>query len=56
MRCDVTEDGDVEALVAAAQAAGGCDLLVHSAGAPARVGVLDADLAAYRRSFEVNYI
>ncbi len=56
VRCDVTEDGDVEALVAAARAAGGCDLLVHSAGAPARVGVLDADLAAYRRSFEVNYI
>ena len=48
VRCDVTDDGDVAALVAAAQAAGGCDLLVHSAGAPARAGVLDADLAAYR--------
>lgn len=56
VRCDVTEDDDVAALVAAAQAAGGCDLLVHSAGAPARAGVLDADLATYRRSFEVNYI
>ena len=48
VRCDVTDDGDVAALVAAAQAAGGCDLLVHSAGAPARAGVLDADLAVYR--------
>ena len=56
VRCDVTEDGDVDALVAAAQAAGGCDLLVHAAGAPARSSVLDADLAVYRRSFEVNYI
>ena len=56
VRCDVTEDGDVDALVAAARAAGGCDLLVHAAGAPARAGVLDADLAVYRRSFEVNYI
>ena len=56
VRCDVTEDGDVAGLVAAAQAAGGCDLLVHSAGAPARAGVLDAGLDVYRRSFEVNYI
>ena len=56
VRCDVTDDGDVEALVAAARAAGGCDLLVHSAGAPARVGVLDADLATYRTAFELNYI
>ena len=56
MPCDVTEDGDVAALVAAAEAAGGCDLLVHSAGAPARAGVLDAGLDVYRSSFEVNYI
>ena len=56
VRCDVTEDADVDALVAAAGAAGGCDLLVHCAGAPARAGVLEADLAVYRRSFEVNYI
>ncbi|MDX6562209.1 MAG: uncharacterized protein QOD65_2023, partial [Gaiellales bacterium] len=56
VRCDVTEDADVAALVAAAQAAGGCDLLVHSAGAPARAGVLDADLGVYRSAFEVNYI
>jgi short-subunit dehydrogenase len=56
VHCDVTEDADVAALVAAAQAAGGCDLLVHSAGAPARAGVLDAELAVYRRAFEVNYI
>jgi uncharacterized protein len=56
VRCDVTDDGDVAALLAAAQAAGGCDLLVHAAGAPARKGVLDADLATYRASFELNYI
>jgi short-subunit dehydrogenase len=56
VRCDVTVDADVTALVAAAQEAGGCDLLVHSAGAPARKGVLDADLATYRASFEVNYL
>ena len=56
VRCDVTDDGDVAALVAAARAAGGCDLLVHAAGAPARKGVLDADLATYRASFELNYI
>ncbi|MDP9256098.1 MAG: SDR family NAD(P)-dependent oxidoreductase [Actinomycetota bacterium] len=56
VRCDVTGDGDVAALVAAARAAGGCDLLVHAAGAPARKGVLDADLATYRTAFELNYI
>ena len=56
VRCDVTDDGDVAALVAAARAAGGCDLLVHAAGAPARKGVLDADLATYRASFELNYL
>jgi short-subunit dehydrogenase len=56
VRCDVTDDGDVAALVAAAQAAGGCDLLVHAAGAPARAGVMDADLARYRSSLELNYI
>ena len=56
VRCDVTEDADVAALVAAAREAGGCDLLVHAAGASARKGVLDADLATYRASFEVNYI
>ncbi len=56
VRCDVTSDGDVAALVASARAAGGCDLLVHSAGAPARAGVLDAGIAVYRRSFELNYI
>ena len=55
-RCDVTDDGDVEALVAASRAAGGCDLLVHAAGAPARKGVLDADLATYRTAFELNYL
>jgi uncharacterized protein len=56
VRCDVTEDADVDALVEAARAAGGCGLLVHAAGAPARAGVLTADLAVYRRSFELNYI
>jgi short-subunit dehydrogenase len=56
VRCDVTDDADVAALVEAAQAAGGCDLLVHAAGAPARKSVLDADLATYRAAFEVNYI
>jgi short-subunit dehydrogenase len=56
VRCDVTHDGDVAALVAAAEAAGGCDLLVHSAGGPARRTVLDADLDTYRSSFELNYI
>ena len=56
VRCDVTDDADVAALVEAARGAGGCDLLVHAAGAPARKGVLDADLATYRASFEVNYI
>jgi short-subunit dehydrogenase len=56
LRCDVTDDDDVAALVAAARASGGCDLLVHAAGAPARAGVLNADLAVYRRSFELNYI
>ena len=56
VRCDVTDDGDVAALVAASRAAGGCDLLVHAAGAPARKGVLDADLATYRTAFELNYL
>jgi short-subunit dehydrogenase len=54
--CDVTRDADVTALVAAAQAAGGCDLLVHAAGAPARAGVLEADLPVYRAALEVNYV
>jgi short-subunit dehydrogenase len=56
IRCDVTDDAEVAALVAAAHAGGGCDLLVHAAGAPGRAGVLDADLATYRAAFEVNYI
>jgi short-subunit dehydrogenase len=56
VRCDTTNDADVAGLVAAAQAAGGCDLLVHSAGAPGRKSVLDADLDTYRASFEVNYL
>jgi short-subunit dehydrogenase len=56
VQCDVTDDASVAALVAAAQAAGGCDLLVHAAGASARAGVLEADLAVYRSSFETNYI
>jgi short-subunit dehydrogenase len=54
--CDVTSDDDVAALVVAARSAGGCDLLVHSAGAPARRNVLEADLDVYRRSFAVNYL
>jgi short-subunit dehydrogenase len=54
--CDVTDDASVAALVAAAQAAGGCDLLVHAAGAPARANVLEAELATYRAALEVNYI
>ena len=54
--CDVTDDASVAALVAAAQASGGCDLLVHSAGAPARASVLDADLAMYRAALELHYI
>jgi uncharacterized protein len=56
VRCDVTSAADVAELVAAAEAAGGCDLLVHAAGAPARTQVLEAELAAYRAAFEVNYI
>jgi uncharacterized protein len=56
VRCDVTNDADVVALLAAARDAGGCDLLVHAAGAPARKGVRDAELATYRMSFEVNYL
>jgi short-subunit dehydrogenase len=54
--CDVTSDEDVAALVEAARAEGGCDLLVHAAGGPGRKGVLDADLDLYRRVFELNYI
>jgi short-subunit dehydrogenase len=56
VQCDVTDDASVAALIAAAQAAGGCDLLVHAAGAPARAGVLEAELAVYRSAFETNYI
>ena len=56
VRCDVTDDGDVTGLVAEAAAAGGCDLLVHSAGAPARANVLEAELATYRFALETNYI
>jgi NAD(P)-dependent dehydrogenase (short-subunit alcohol dehydrogenase family) len=39
-RCDVTQAGDIEALVAAADAAGGLDVLFNNAGAPgAREGI-----------------
>ncbi|MDX6617793.1 MAG: uncharacterized protein QOK36_179 [Gaiellales bacterium] len=56
VRCDVTDDADVAGLAAEAAGLGGCDLLVHSAGAPARAHVLEAELAAYRSALEVNYI
>ena len=56
VQCDVTDDASVAALVAAAQALGGCDLLVHAAGAPARASVLDAEPAAYRAALELHYI
>ena len=56
VECDVTDDASVAALVAAAQAAGGCDLLVHSAGAPARAAVLEADIGLYRAALELHYI
>jgi hypothetical protein len=56
VRCDVTDDDDVAGLSETARAAGGCDLLVHAAGAPARKGVLDADLSTYRAAFELNYL
>ena len=42
--------------MSAARAAGGCDLLVHSAGAPARANVLQADLALYRSAIETHYV
>ena len=39
-RCDVTQAGDIEALVTAADAAGGLDVLFNNAGAPgAREGI-----------------
>jgi short-subunit dehydrogenase len=56
VRCDVTDDADVAGLVAEAADLGGCDLLVHAAGAPARAKVLEAELATYRAALEVNYI
>jgi short-subunit dehydrogenase len=56
VRCDVTVDADVAGLVAEAADLGGCDLLVHAAGAPARARVLEAELASYRAALEVNYI
>ena len=56
VRCDVTDDADVAGLVAEAADLGGCDLLVHAAGAPARAHVLEAELATYRAAIEVNYI
>lgn len=56
VRCDVTDDDDVAGLTEVAGASGGCDLLVHAAGGPARKGVLDADLATYRAAFELNYL
>jgi uncharacterized protein len=54
--CDVTDDAGVARLLAAAQSAGGCDLLVHAAGSSGRKSVLEADLADYRAMLEVNYI
>jgi hypothetical protein len=56
VECDVTDDDGVARLVEAAEAAGGCDLLVHAAGAPARAHVLEADLSIYRWALETNYI
>jgi len=56
VECDVTDDSAVARLVSAARAAGGCDLLVHSAGSPARSNVLQADPALYRSAIETHYI
>ena len=56
VECDVTDDAAVAGLVSAARAAGGCDLLVHSAGGPARANVLEADLALYRWAIETHYV
>ena len=54
--CDVCSDDEVAALAEAALAAGGCDLLVQSAGVPGRASVLAADEATYRRVMETNYV
>ena len=56
LRCDVTETATSPALVAAAQAAGGCDLLVHSAAPRPAPAVLEAGPRRLPQSFEVNYI
>jgi len=54
--CDVTDAVAVEQLAAASAGAGGCDLLVHSAGIPARACLAEADVDEYRRVMETNYV
>jgi short-subunit dehydrogenase len=54
--CDVREDGDVARLALTAEEQGGCDLLVQSAGIPARRDVLEAAPEEYRDVLETNAV
>jgi short-subunit dehydrogenase len=54
--CDVTRDDDVGALAQAADAHGGCDLLLQCAGASTGHSFETGEADDYRRSLELNYL
>jgi NAD(P)-dependent dehydrogenase (short-subunit alcohol dehydrogenase family) len=58
LQCDVTQLEQVAAAAAAVrgQTGGGLDLLINNAGYLAKEGVIEAaDMAEYRRAFDVNF-
>ena len=54
LKLDVTSDDDVTAAVAAAEAAGGIDVLVNNAGYGYLTAFEEGDEAGYRAQFEAN--
>ena len=54
VRCDVARLGDLEAVVAEAEAWGGLDILVNNAGILVKEPILDATEAVFHRMVDVN--
>lgn len=54
VRCDVARIGDLEAVVAEAEAWGGLDIMVNNAGILIKEPILDATEAVFHRMVDVN--